>query len=383
MLCPSCGAGVDDGLTDAVRCRHCGATRALDPAMRRNLVRHAWRTRRSEHKAQCILRQAIFAQLLPGLMSRARWYLWGGLAFVFLSLPFVFVGVEMISESDSPGAGLLGLVVIGLATIAVTIAFPLGLLLAFRAGKKADVVATRAARAAGALTDIAAPVRCPQCGGHARVVVIGAASANCPWCNARLVAASVDAATAAANAILVGQQQRVDEALVHARLHAGAPTRNRFQLQLPGFEFRGGVYDGFVHGLPAWIAFDATEAGVHRQVDIERDTRLEGAVWFVRREVQAMHGQHAAELGLPIPAPASVPELDSWFAIHAEPGVSAADVARLPSVRALLQRLSACGSVHVDPAGATVWNLGGPMLGGQQEVLAESDGVARAVMELA
>src|SRR5262249_42168452 len=148
-------------------------------------------------------------------------------------------------------------------------------------------------------------------------------------------------------------------------------------------ELRGGVYEGVVHGAPVWIAFDVTPDGVHRQVGIDRDTALEGAAWFVRREVFPLHARAAHEAGLVYPPGVGVPGLDAYFAVHAEPTVDLGPLARKPAVHAMLQRLSPNESLHVDPAGATIWHLGGAAFGvSHQEVLGESDALARAVWEL-
>jgi hypothetical protein len=340
--------------------------------------------RRGEQKARCILRETIIAQLLPDLISRARWLIYGGAFVTVLVVPLMGFGGAELVDSESPATVLLGMVLIGIAIVVGSVAFPLGIWLAFRAGKKADTTASRAARAADALVETMMPVRCNQCGGHARVVVLGASPAPCPWCGARLVAASPDAAAVAANAILAGQQNRADAALLGARIRAGAPTRSRFRLALPGFDLRGGVYEGVLYGAPVWIGFDITPDGIHRQVAIDRDTALEGAAWFVRREVFQLHARAAHAAGLSYPPGVGVPALDAHFAIHAEPSVDVNALVRRPAVHAMLQRLAPNESLHLDPAGATIWNIGGSMFGASHgDVVGESDALARTVAELA
>ncbi len=393
IVCRSCGAPYPgDPGSDALQCRHCGIRTPLDPSTRARLARHVAGVRRASEKARCILREQILAALLPVFLFRAKVYLFGSLVILFVVAPLLgaasMVPFIMSETADGDSATMwvvLGFGLAGLGLALAGIAFPVGLLLAFREGKNVDMKAARSARSASAFVDALIPVQCPACGGHAQVAVLGSStSPPCPWCGTALVTQSADAGKLAADAILAAQRQTSDDALRKARVRAGLAPGSKMRLQIPGFTLSGGVYEGSVHGIPVWIAFDLKQGGMHRRIEVERPTRLAGAAWFVRRGGESDHAQALQEEGAPVWAQvATDPEIDGACAVFAEPGVDAAGLVRVAAVRQWVTSLRPGESVRFDPAGASAWRLSGPLMGASvADIVARCDALVRAAWEL-
>lgn len=395
LVCRDCGAPVDGDVALPSRCRFCGTDTHIDQSTRQRLAEHLARMQRAADKARCVLRGQILALLLPSLMRRSKVYLYGSLFILIIGLP-VLLCVGMLPFAFLDGASkdqelvlvVVGVAVLGIAILLGVLAFPAGLYLASREGHKADIAAARGAREVIARAEAVAPTRCANCGGHAQVVVIGQrAAVPCPWCKSNITVECLDAAKAAADAIVLAQQTTTDGALRRARVKGGLPARNRHRFQLPGFEFEGGVYVGVIHGVAAWIAFDAQDfldGGMHARVEVDRSTRLPGAVWFVRREMTERHAQLLEAYGLrpPPPAPAGAAAIDGPFFVLADAGVDVGSVAGRPAVRDVLASLAETECVRFDPAGASLWGTTRGPFASSQRGAAHAQTLVRAVLEL-
>jgi Zn finger protein HypA/HybF involved in hydrogenase expression len=393
ILCRSCGGPCDKEIGTHMRCHFCGSETAIDSGTRQRLVTHLARMQRAADKARCALRERILAHVMPAMMVRMKAYLYGSLAILVVVVPLLlglgmlpFALIEPASRGEEAIVLLVAVVVLGFAMLVAVGIFPLGLYLAFREGKNADLAAARGAREVLSSAEATASTRCTRCGGHAELVVIGQqAAVPCPWCGSSLVVECVDAAKAAADAIVVALQNTSDAALRRVRIKAGLPPNSRVRYRIPGFVLHGGVYVGALHDVQLWLAFDTQELGLHARIEADRGTRLPGTIWFVRSEALELHTQLLGTYGLhwPPAVPAGA-DLERSFVVFADSGVDAASVARSPCTRQLLMSLSESDSVRFDPAGGSEWSITpGPFGVGAARCAAQAELLARAVLELA
>lgn len=390
LLCRECGAPVAEGIEkQRFTCSHCGSETPLDGKARSRLARHRFRVHRAEQKARCMLREELMARLLPSLVFRVRLLLYGSLGILFLLVPFLTLfGALLLFAGDqgSNAAPIIGIALLCVGGLIAVFVVPLGFYLAFRQASQTDRKAARAARTAEgyAQSTIAAP--CKYCGGFAQVVVIGSRFASaCPWCGSQLVSENSDAARAAVHALMAAKERSADSSVRRARLEAGFQPRDRFKLQLPGFELSGGIYQGSRLGDDVWVGIEVTDHGVHRRVEVDRETGLDGAVWFIRREVLSLHAKISASCGSSSPdVEVVLPNVSTTFAVYADPVVDAAALAAQPRVWELLGTLNSKESLHFDGGGGSCWHLGGSAIGvaHRQESVDRANGLAAAVMSL-
>jgi len=367
ILCRVCGAPSEGNVGTLAHCHYCGSDTPLDGPMRQRLARLVARTQRSSDKARSLLRTQIIAQLLPAAAFRMQVYLYGGLALALLvgpaimavgMLPFAFL--QQLDSGTANVVGVLGVAVVAIGIFVTAAGFGAGVVLALRENVGLHRRASRSAREVESYVDTMATARCTGGGGHAQIVVLGqGAGVACPWCGATLLPASGDAAKLAAQGVLLAAQKTSDAMLRRAWAKAGPAGRAPKYRQIPGFVYEAGVYHGTYRDVPVWLSFDLQESGFHCRVEVEQDTRLPGAVWFVRRESAQLHAELLSTYKMrQLPQVTTEPDVDARFAVFADDGVDAAAVGRSPSVRRVLVSLGSEESVRLDSAGASRWRIG-------------------------
>jgi DNA-directed RNA polymerase subunit RPC12/RpoP len=366
VCCRGCGALLPD-LSDLsmIRCGHCRTQTPLDGEAMQRLRQHAARLRRAEHKARSILREEMFAHLLPALFARMKVAIFGGIAILLVIVPvFMLLGSALLfgSADGADGVKIAGIAILLVDLLVAVVAFPVGFGVAGRMATRADAEAARLAKLSSEHVEATLAVCCESCGGQARAVAIGRQPPlPCPWCGAKLIVSPTDPAVAAVAALVEVQQTTAEQRLRAARVRVGLRGRSKFRLKLPGFELRGGIYES--PELPdVWIGFERTDHGWFRRVELDRAVTIPGRVLFVRPAIVAPHAALCGELGLVRPPAVDGlgADLKSGFVVFADPQVDVRALLMHAVIRELLGSLDPRECLHVDPGGASCWSVDSP-----------------------
>lgn len=364
VLCRECGAPLALGRgVEQLECDHCRSTTPVAADARRRLVRTWARALRAEQKARAALREELIARLLPGMKRQALMRVFLGLGVMVAGFFVMMLGMGffVVAEGleDPRLAMIAGVLVIGLGLVMCTVGFPLGIYLAWKIGKRADLEATAGAERVTELADSYADVTCNHCGGRARVSTLGTGNASpCPWCGAHLQVECQDAANFAVSALVKARQQSADAVLARARLEAGLEAQSKVQLQLEGYVRTGGVYEAQAPGVRRWISYEMVEQGLERTIEVEADCELDGQLWVVPHALAQRHAERMLAKHLVAPARQVQPRdqaLAAMAQVFADEPVRADELLALPSVVAVVSTLGSEEALHIDPAGARLW----------------------------
>lgn len=337
VLCRSCGASVEMvALEGRAACRYCGVVTPLDAAALVRVRRHVCRLRRNEQKLRTILREGIKLHLVVPTASTAF------LVAVTALLAAGFIGFALLVPDMSAAMVALGV-------LSMFCGLPLVIVADVRRVRAAQRKLPALVRAAEARVQTSASSRCATCGGHAAVPVLGAVfSAPCPWCGAALVGGGRDPMRAALEALTAEHRASTDRTLRRLRLAGGVPgdlTRS------------GGVTSFACAGADVWLKLDTVGPLPVLRAEVDCDTRLPGSVWFVRRELAEAHAVVARDLGICYPGPAQSSDdaVDASWVVYADFPV--APVVARGRIRAALEVLEESEALHLDPAGASLWQV--------------------------
>jgi hypothetical protein len=229
------------------------------------------------------------------------------------------------------------------------------------------------------------PVHCPQCGGHAAVVLLGGRdTAPCPWCDAPLDLPhdSHDWIDEARRALEKRHGGILDSlgASVWAWTGPGALSRD---VQLPdGYEFQGFVMSGNARGFPVRDFGETSSFPMQRvdHIELMAPTGLAGEALWTRPHLEDKVRRVARVFRVRLPQSVNG-RVDSrgWF----HETTARLRVRPLPELDRVLGRLKRNGALLIDPGGVTVWRFqGGIEIPGDKDVAAFHDDLAALVLAL-